>query len=51
MTKRFDGAEGSGGVKDQVEISTGDADEDKRIQAFFAQSGDQWEQTQDDMAL
>lgn len=55
MTKRFDGlGEGSGvgvGQKDKVEISTGDAEEDKRIQAFFAQSGDQWEQTQDDMAL
>jgi protein MPE1 len=53
MTKRFDGQDEAGpsGGKDKVEISTGDAEEDKRIQAFFAQSGDQWEQTQDDMAL
>ncbi len=50
MTKRFDGGAAGGGERDKVEISTGDAEEDKRIQAFFAQSGDQWEQTQEDMS-
>ena len=32
-------------------ISTGNAEEDARIQAMFAQSADQWEQTQEDMSL
>jgi hypothetical protein len=34
-----------------VAITTGNAEEDARIQAMFAQSADQWEQTQEDMSL
>jgi protein MPE1 len=59
-TKRFDGKEekvcrwqtGSTDMQDAgVPISTGDADEDARIQAMFAQNADQWEQMQEDMSL
>jgi hypothetical protein len=34
-----------------VPISTGNADEDARIQAMFAQNADNWEQMQEDMSL
>lgn len=32
-------------------ISTGNAEEDAKIQDFFAQQGQQWEQTQEGMAM
>lgn len=34
-----------------VPITTGDADEDARIQAMFAQNAENWEQMQEDMSL
>jgi protein MPE1 len=34
-----------------VPISTGNADEDAKIQAMFAQNADNWEQMQEDMSL
>jgi protein MPE1 len=58
LSRRFDGkgdeaignaqAIGSGGAP---VISTGNEEEDRRIAAFFEQSGDQWERTQEDMSL
>ena len=58
LSKRFDGKGdeaignsagiGSGGAP---VISTRNEEEDRRIAAFFEQSGDQWEKTQEDMSL
>lgn len=58
LSKRFDGKGdeaignaagiGSGGAP---VISTGNEEEDRRIAAFFEQSGDQWEKTQEYMSL
>lgn len=58
LSRRFDGkgdeaignAQGiaSGGAP---VISTGNEEEDRRIAAFFEQSGDQWERTQEDMSM
>lgn len=51
MTKRFDGkddnAKAAGGPAEP--ISLGNAEEDAKLQAFFGQSADLWEQTQEDM--
>lgn len=56
MSKRFDGKDDAamgnlGGPSAMPQISTGNEDEDRRIQAFFEQSGDQWERTQEDMSM
>lgn len=48
MTKRFDGKEEK--RPEAIPISTGDAEEDAKIQAMFAQNADQWEQMQEDMS-
>ena len=58
LSKRFDGkgdeaignAQGIAAGGAPV-ISTGNEEEDRRIAAFFEQSGDQWEKTQEDMSL
>lgn len=34
-----------------MQISTGDAEEDARIKAMFAQNEAQWEQMQEDMSM
>lgn len=49
VTKRFDGKEEK--TQPAVQVSTGNADEDARIQAMFQQQEDQWEQDLDDMSL
>lgn len=50
MTKRFDGKDGSDEKAPGVTVTTGNADEDARIQAMFHEQEDQWEQDLDDMS-
>ncbi|OCF37220.1 protein MPE1 [Kwoniella heveanensis BCC8398] len=54
MSRRFDGREdgpsGAGAGEPGVSISTGDADEDAKIQAILAQGAETWEQMQEDMS-
>jgi protein MPE1 len=49
MTKRFDGKEDKA-QQPSVQVTTGNAEEDARIQAMFQQQEDQWEQDLDDMS-
>lgn len=49
MTKRFDGKEDKN-AQPAVQVSTGNAEEDARIQAMFQQQEDQWEQDLDDLS-
>lgn len=51
MTKRFDGKEDTPAGPSSQQITTGDEEEDKRIQAMLAQSADMWEQTQEEMSM
>ncbi|OWZ62807.1 hypothetical protein LQV05_003489 [Cryptococcus neoformans] len=48
LSKRFDGKEEKPAEK--VQVSTGDKDEDARIQAILAQGAETWEQMQEDMS-
>jgi len=50
MTKRFDGKDGKDEKAPGVAVTTGNAEEDARIQAMFQQQEDQWEQDLDDMS-
>jgi len=50
MTKRFDGKDGKDEKAPSVAVTTGNAEEDARIQAMFQQQEDQWEQDLDDMS-
>nr|ODO00886.1 protein MPE1 [Cryptococcus depauperatus CBS 7855] len=46
LTKRFDGKE----EENQAQVSTGDKEEDAKIQAILAQGEETWEQMQEDMS-
>ncbi|XAO21566.1 hypothetical protein I312_100319 [Cryptococcus bacillisporus CA1280] len=48
LSKRFDGKEEKPAEK--VQVSTGDKDEDAKIQAILAQGAETWEQMQEDMS-
>lgn len=50
MSKRFDGKEEKRS-EPGVQVSTGDADEDARIQAMLKQGAETWEAMADDMSL
>ncbi|TYJ58850.1 hypothetical protein B9479_000282 [Cryptococcus floricola] len=50
VTKRFDGKDKEGAVAEDVHVTTGDKDEDAKIQAILAQGAETWEQMQEDMA-
>lgn len=50
LSKRFDGKEEKRG-EPSVPVSTGDADEDARIQAMLKQGAETWEAMADDMSM
>ena len=52
MTKRFDGKEDKGGEdgKEKEVITTGNVEEDQRIQEMLAQQGEMWERELEDMS-
>lgn len=51
MTKRFDGKEDNAEAdKEKEVVTTGNVEEDKRIQEMLAQQGEMWERELEDMS-